>query len=128
MNDGWIPFSQVNWADNNVKQFHVDTRDFCVNVECQPEQRVQMPDLEKYYSRFVFKASEVSELIKRYYEESGGEREWRFFMLEKNDSWDMKYIRIYRIDDGNLVVCNKDNYALNKDILGSKAKRSEYEE
>lgn len=129
----WKNFEVIDWADEKIKQYHIDTRDFHIatNEEeykdtGQRSRPTPLPDvrrLKKYGNDFFYTADEVKALIKRYFKESGGVQEWRFFMLKGRKemaNWSMKYIRIYRVAEG-LIVCNSDNYALRKSITKEEA-------
>lgn len=113
----WVKFQDVDFADETMKQFHVDTRDFHCIARVDEFQGI---DVEKLFkakcSKFFHTADEVKSLLNRLYEESGGEKEWRCLNLTTQAGWEMKYIRIFRTEYG-LVVCNSQNHALNKQIL-----------
>lgn len=114
----WIFFKEVNFADNQILQYHIDTRDFhCLANTEKSDKLPQVNKLAKYPERFFYSAEEVAAMLDRYYTESGGEMDWRFFHLIGIDYW-LKYIRIYRVDQG-LIVCNNDNRALKKELTNS---------
>lgn len=132
----WIPFKQVDFTDQTIRQYHVDTRDFCVlcNEEEYPEKTKNdrdykpLPDLHvllKYRGRFFYSDQEVLDLITRLFTESGGEKKWRHLVLEGDGSWRLKYIRIYRTKHGN-IVCNNDNYAMSKNSMEKPVKTQLY--
>lgn len=125
----WITHKDVYFDDESIKQIHVDTRDFHCSVvdRNKPDKEGEWKSvIEKYKGRveYLHSASEVKSLIDRWFEESGGKRDWRHFYVDSNDTavagWLMKYIRIYRIDDG-FIVCNRNDYMLNKNITRCKA-------
>lgn len=123
----WIFYQTVNFADETIQQYHVDTRDF--HVLCNPrpkEEPIDTRTLAKYPDRFFFTPEEVKALIERYFTDSGGKKQWRFFFLEKNDGWALKYIRIYRTERG-LVVCNGDSRALKRETLNKPEGINEYD-
>ena len=112
----WVHFKQIEWNDLKYNNFNVDTRDFHVGYRlAEPH-----PDVEflhsKYKNDFFLTEDELKALIERYYEESGGEQDWRFFALQKSDNWRFKYLRICRTNYG-FLVCDKDSKAVRKDIL-----------
>ena len=79
--------------------------------------------LKKSKEKYLFTGDEVMELLCKYYNDSGGESDWRMFRLTDDgnifsDNWQLKYIRIYRTDDG-LVICDKDNRILQRYVLFS---------
>lgn len=118
MTDKWKFFKEVDFSDPKIFQYHIDTRDFhCFTFdECH-----YIPDfsiLTKYPERFFYSPEEVKKLLDRFYAESGGKKDWRYFFLKGNENWDMKYIRIYRTEHG-LIVCTRDNHALKKEITNS---------
>lgn len=120
----WIPFSEVDFSDVKLNQYNVDTRDFHCNFYKSTDLGlVDLSFIDKHPNRFIHTADEVRELLGRLYTESGEDGRWRFLELEsKMDhvrNWTLKYIRIYRVDNG-LVVCNSNNRALNKEVLSCK--------
>lgn len=127
--DNWKFFKDVDFSNEKTRQFHVDTRDFHVSlIEEEPDSAEfkSFAALEKNPEKYVHTPDEVATLLARYYDESGGNIEWRYFHFEGEGSefslgWQCKYLRIYR-HGGGLVVCNKDNYALRKSILECAAK------
>lgn len=80
---------------------------------------------QKYWCPQIFfhTPEEVVELLTRLFNESGGNIKWRSLYIDhpQMNYW-LKYIRIYRTDLG-LVICNRDNYALRKEILKSKVNK-----
>lgn len=114
--DRWIPFQQVEWDNPQFNKFNIDTRDFHVIAN----ESIPHPDTDylhrKYGSSFFHTIDELKTLIGRYYNESGGEQDWRYFAIQKSDNWHLKYIRVFRTDYG-FIVCDKDNKAMRKDIL-----------
>lgn len=125
--DNWKFFKDVDFSNEKTRQFHVDTRDFHVSlIEKESDEFKTFSLLEKEPDKYVYSPEEVTELLSRYYDESGGNIEWRYFHLDGEGSdfslgWQCKYLRIYR-HGGGLVVCNKENYALRKSILECAAK------
>lgn len=120
-NDNWKFFKEIDFTDDSVIKYNVDTRDF--HVSCMKAEDIDSEfdtaKIEKYSDRFFHTSDEVIDLLDRYFIESGGRVKWRFFSLEGIDNWSMKYIRIRRTPHG-LVVCNEDNRDLRKDILENK--------
>lgn len=123
MNDNWIPFEQVNFADATIMQYHIDTRDFhCVTYHTQSEEVFDHATIGKYGNRFYFTADEVQAIVTRLYTESGGKNEWRFLCLTTYKQW-LKYIRVYRINLG-LIISDRENHALGRDTLSGKIEMS----
>ncbi len=122
MEDNWKPFKEIDFADTSIMQYHIDTRDFCCIINRNKSDKdIDFAKIKKYPENFFHSAEEVVETITRLYNDAGGEAKWRFLSLDgKGDkissNWQMKYIRIYRTEQG-LVVCNSNQYALSKDIL-----------
>lgn len=119
----WIPYTEVNFSDPEVNQLHVDTRDFHVLVQKEPSEKglKDLGTLYRYPERFFYTEEEVKNLIDRLFKESGGFRKWRVLWIDCVNDW-FKYIRIYRVpptaEHGNsLIVCTRDNYALDKNKL-----------
>jgi hypothetical protein len=131
--NAWIPYKEINFADETIHQYHVDTRDFgCLtktdfypdNVDEKQGER-PFPDIHtllKYRGRFFYTAEDVVTLLDRLFTESGGEKKWRNLVLEGDNSWRLKYIRIYRTKWG-LIICNSDNRAMNKAAMSKPVKK-----
>ncbi len=121
MEDDWKFYEEIDFSDEKIKIYHIDTRDFhCITSTGEPEKKMDFAKIKKYPERFLHTADEVKALLSRFFNESGGKVKWRFLMLDstdkKMDNWNLKYIRIHRTDSG-LVVCDNRHYALNKEIL-----------
>ena len=122
-NNSWIPFQEVDFNDKSILQYYIDTRDF--HCKTNKEELTTLGDkinwdkISKYPDRFYYTDGEVSFFLQRIFQESGGEGEWRYLVLDipKGENWNFKYIRIYRIIDNTFLICNKDSYAMNKEIL-----------
>jgi hypothetical protein len=118
--DEWVFFKEIDWDCPKNNRFNVDTRDFHCGYFWGDEHN----DINKLKDKpeFFLTKEELIELLERYYIESGGEGEWRFFELdsreEKLKNWALKYIRIFRTELG-FIVCNSDERAIRKDILDS---------
>lgn len=125
--DKWIPFKQVDFTDKTILQYHIDTRDFhCLRQTDKPENLPDLDKLDKYGDSFYYSDEEIKNLIERYFNQSGGKRDWRFFFIKGlGETWDLKYIRIYRTDKG-MLVCTRDNRAIRKDITASEGANSQY--
>jgi hypothetical protein len=117
--DQWVFFRDIDWLCPKNNRFNVDTRDFHCGYFMD---HVNHSDWEtiKNYPHFFFTKDELVTLLERYFTESGGEAEWRYFSLEDyREGWDLKYLRIYRTELG-FVVCNSEHRALKKSLLDSK--------
>jgi hypothetical protein len=118
--DEWVFFKEIDWDCPKNNRFNVDTRDF----HCGYFWGDEHGDINKLKNKpeFFLTKEELVELLERYYIESGGDGEWRFFELdsreEKVKNWALKYIRIFRTELG-FIVCNSDERAIRKDILDS---------
>ena len=119
----WIKINDVDFFDETILQYHIDTRDFC--CLCNKEKRDDELDLhkiDKLKERFYHTSEEIISLIERYKKESGGDGSWRFFNLKGADNWSMKYIRIFRNENG-LLVCDSNSKVLNKEFLSQNIER-----
>lgn len=117
--DEWIPYTELDWNDEKFNVFSIDTRDFHAGYRFEKKKFKNYTTISKY-DHFFHTEQEVKDLLDRYYNESGGEGEWRMFNLDTiGDAWSMKYIRIWRTEKG-FIICNEDHYALRKDILAGK--------
>ena len=125
--DDWDFFKNIDFSDQSILQYHIDTRDFhCVIFKEQPEKPLDFVKILRPFQlpKFIHTPEEVMELLTRYYNDSGGNVKsgWRLFCLEGEEGWIMKYIRIYRVDQG-LVICNSHHHALNKEFLSRKVQK-----
>lgn len=121
--DGWYPFKTLDWDNPKAKFYHIDTRDFCgtINTQSIVEEKIQgIETIRKQLDKFLCSKDDILAYLNRYFEQSGGEKEWRFFMLKGIENWSLKYIRIAKIEEG-FIVCNKDFRALNRDVLDRKS-------
>jgi hypothetical protein len=122
----WKIFTEIDFSDKTVIKYNIDTRDFhcACTKEIDEENSFKIFKLfEKKPERYLHTKDELIELLNRLYTESGGLGKWRYLSLElKNkevNNWKMKYIRIFRLENG-FVVCNEENYALSKEVLSGK--------
>jgi len=117
--DSWVFFRDIDWECPKNNRFSVDTRDFHCGYHWSDKEHPDMSTLKKY-PHFFFKKEELVTLLERYFEESGGKAEWRYFSLEDyREGWNLKYLRIYRNELG-YIVCNSEHKALKKSVLDSK--------
>lgn len=117
--DEWLFYTEIDFSDKKILQYHIDTRDFhCYTNTEKAEKDLNLKTLAKYQGKFFYTGEEVVSLLTRYFNESGGKKDWRFFYLKGLDNWQMKYIRIHRTEHG-LVVCNNEHYALKKEITNA---------
>lgn len=117
--DKWVFFKDIDWDCPKNNKFNVDTRDFHCGYYWDDEGHPDISTINKY-PHFFWAKDELTTLLERYYEESGGEGEWRYFSLETyRDGWYLKYLRIFRTDMG-FIICDSENKALKKDILNGK--------
>lgn len=123
MADKWEFYQEVNFEDESINQYHVDTRDFHCSFDSKVNTEIDFYILKKYPKRFFHTPKEVKDFLDRIFMESGDRRKWRILMLDSTDKrmgdWNMKYIRIHRTELG-LVICDRNHYALNKEILSCK--------
>lgn len=111
----WIPYKELDLHNEENNVFSIDTRDFHGISRFEEKSHPDLKVLQDY-KHFFFTSEEVWELLDSYYEESGGEGEWRMFALEDDRNWSMKYIRIWRTPVG-FLICNSNNKALKKEDL-----------
>jgi len=129
----WIPLEEVDFTDEKILGYHIDTRDF--HVLCipgfdgngnKPEDKRQYLESTGKWRRapenFLHTPEEIKTLLNRYYAESGGKNDWRMLTLAgergglHSGGWEMKYIRIQRTDAG-LIVFDSHLKVLSKEIL-----------
>lgn len=104
----WIDFKEVDFSDGSIMAYHVDTRDFHVSTN-DYEPKINMSKVNKSPDKYYHTPEEIKILLNRYFEESGGKATWRMFSLSGEaktltEGWQMKYIRIYRRNEG-LLIC-----------------------
>jgi hypothetical protein len=121
LEDHWKFFKEVDFTNESILQYNVDTRDF--HVGCMKKEddikEIDISKIEKYPERFFYTPGEIVQLLNRYFIESGGESDWRFFsLINYGDDWSLKYIRIQRTPHG-LVICNSHLRALTREILNT---------
>lgn len=131
--NSWIPFQEIDFSNKEMNHFYVDTRDFyCISGKEGDKGKINWDKLMKYPERFFVNLEELQSFLVRIYNESGGEKEWRFLQFESpfNDSyWKFKYIRIYRVslNIDLFVICDKDSFTLHNDILETKIKLEDWD-
>lgn len=120
--ENWVFFRKIDFNSPNFNRFHIDTRDFHCGYGFSKETHKDIATLEKRKEDFFHTKEELEALLERYFNESGGEKDWRFFNLEGMDNWSMKYIRIIRTDLG-FLICNNHYRALRKEVLESRIEK-----
>lgn len=126
----WPHYKNIDWLDTKFNLFSVDTRDFHVGYTFdEPKTLNKIIKETKYRTRFFYTLEELKETLDYLFVESGGEQEWRFLSVEFNDkrlyNWNLKYLRIYRIDFNHssepmFIICNSNKIALTKAMLKAK--------
>lgn len=118
----WKSFENFNLEGEVNTRWFIDTRDFHFE---KYEQKYKEEHLERIYKkpvRFIYSKEEVEKHIKRLYEESGGEGDWRMLDLKENsplvNNWNLKYINIYKLEEG-FIICNSSNTPIPKHIIVS---------
>jgi hypothetical protein len=118
----WVYFKEIDWNCPNNNRFNVDTRDFHCGYRFEKKTHPDWKTISKY-DNFFFTEHELKSEIRRLFDESGGDGEWRYLDLEHLDprvrNWRLKYLRIWRTEKG-FVICNSDDKAIPKSILSSK--------
>jgi len=122
--EDWIFYKEIDFSDVSYNRFNIDTRDFhCIGTNGD---HLDFAALNNKPERFIYTQADLLELLDRLFAESGGEGKWRFLQLEGRNAitknWNLKYLRIVRHGEG-FVVCNNDNYAINKEVLSNKVEQ-----
>jgi hypothetical protein len=123
--EDWVFYKDIDWDCKNFNRFNVDTRDFHCGYNKQDENHkdIKTISLDKNKPKFFHTKDELTKLLDRLFEESGGAGEWRMIQLKSKDSrvlnWRMKYIRIHRIDVDTFIICNSNGDVLNKELLSN---------
>ena len=129
MQDKWIFYKEVDFTDQSILQYHIDTRDFCCNTNTEKSNEIRDIDtLLKNADKFLYTAQEVTDLLDRYFTDSGGRVKIRIFTLDDPElhNWNLKYLRIFRV--GQLfLICNRYNWALNKTKTSSLVLKPDYQ-
>lgn len=122
MKDEWNFFTEVDFADETVKMFSVDTRDFhCIAIKDYQGAGEEKLNIAKLDARFFNTHEEVLATVAKLFATSGGKVGWRMLNLKGDGervsyNWGLKYLRIERTEKG-LVICNAKHYAIRKDIF-----------
>lgn len=117
----WKPFEEIDFNDQDINTFNIDTRDFHVGYTTDNYlDRVNYAKIEKY-PHFFHTGDEVKEILRRLFTDSGGKNDWRYLSLtgeaeQCSAGWELKYLRIIRSPKGWLI-CNDEYYALSKSKL-----------
>lgn len=117
----WVFFKEIDFSDEDINQFNIDTRDFHVGYTVDSGIEKLNLSVINQYPHFFHSSEEVKELLDRLFSQSGGGVEWRYLSLSGiaeryTAGWQLKYIRIIRSPNG-WIVCNNDYSALNKEML-----------
>jgi len=111
----WLHYKEVDFSNEEIQQFHVDTRDFHVSTIMEPSEDVpSLNKLKKYTDRFFYTSLELKTLLDSLFIQSGEDKSWRYLTI--NGDWNLKYLRIYRTSYG-LLICDSYNYAQRKDNM-----------
>lgn len=119
--DGWIHFKEIDFTDESVTIYHIDTRDFhCSMQRDEDRSGLDVNKLSKYPTRFFHTPERIVEILTRLFEESGGPVKWRYLIFEGDreysHNWQLKYLRIHRTPLG-LVICDNRHIAIRNEIL-----------
>jgi hypothetical protein len=126
MKNNWINYNEIDFFDESIKAYHIDTRDFfCATNDFSP--KILGVKHLKNRTQYFHNGKEIKDLIDRLFNESGGAVKWRMLTLcnegkRYTGNWQLKYIRIYRLEYG-LLVCIEHNDVftpLSKQILAYK--------
>jgi len=125
----WKYYEDVDFSDESIVRYNIDTRDFYCAVQTKEEaeqlDRLIIPldtsKIDKYpITKYYHTEQEVKDLIERFWRESGGDGEWRMLSLKSNNknvkNWNLKYIRIVRTEKG-FLVCNSYGFIISKNDL-----------
>jgi hypothetical protein len=111
--EDWKFYKDIDFNDESITQYNVDTRDF--HVGCGYNDRtINTRTADATPELFYHTGREVLDLLTRLHEVTGGGHlgTWRmltFNCKEDVSGWDFKYIRIYRTEKGLLVGTGRDN-------------------
>ncbi len=125
----WKYYEDVDFSDESIARYNIDTRDFYCAVQTKAEMEeydrlittLDTTKIDKYpVTKFYHTEQEVKDLIERLWRESGGDGEWRMITLKSKNknvtNWNLKYVRIVRTEKG-FLVCNAHGAIINKSDL-----------
>lgn len=125
----WKYYEDVDFSDENIARYNIDTRDFYCAVQTKAEveqtdaliEKLDTKLIDTYpIAKFYHTEQEVKALIERLWRESGGDGEWRMLSLKSKNknvtNWNLKYIRIVRTEKG-FLVCNSYGAIISKNDL-----------
>jgi hypothetical protein len=113
----WQFYKNVDFDYKGCNSFHIDTRDFHVLMSSTTFNNLS--SIKKYDEKFFYTKEELIKLLDYLFEKSGGEKEWRMLSFEgipHINNWNLKYIRVFK-HENKFIVCNKNSYALRKDLF-----------
>lgn len=125
----WKYYEDVDFSDENIARYNIDTRDFYCAVQTKAEielnkhliDELDTTAIDKYpATKYYHTEQEVKDLIERFWRESGGDGDWRMLSLKSKSksvtNWNLKYIRIVRTEKG-FLVCNSYGVVISKNTL-----------
>jgi hypothetical protein len=69
----WNFFKEIDFSDVNIKQYHIDTKDFCCSTDTEETKiSIDLHKTRKQPENYFHTSEEIVELLNRYFEESGG--------------------------------------------------------
>lgn len=117
----WVFYKNINFDDPSFNCISIDTRDFHAIID-NVNEKIDLHKTRKYPNLYFHTKEETITLLDRYYEESGGESDWRMFMLIgegefRTKNWQLKYIRIYRLEQGFIIYNEQEKFIFSKKTL-----------
>jgi hypothetical protein len=126
----WKYYEDVDFSDQNIARFNIDTRDFYCGTQTKEEVKeydrgkvveLDTSIIDKYpINKYYHSEQEVKDTIERFWRESGGDGEWRMLSLKSQNknvrNWNLKYIRIARTQKG-FLICNNYGAIISKNDL-----------
>ena len=128
MDNTWIKHTDINYLDEEILQFHFDTRDFhCFAIKEKHEVEIPLEKISKN-PEYFYSGGEIKQLVEDLYDRSGGEGTWRYLAFEGNDccGWECKYLRFYKTELGFVCITKEKRFKkkdfwkaeINKEVLG----------
>lgn len=100
----WIPYQEVDFNNTDYNTFSIDTRDFHCIASNRTNENLNLRGTSRNPELYYFNHDELKALLDRYFTESGGACEWRYFSIVGAEcGWNMKYLRIFRKKKGFLL-------------------------
>lgn len=129
----WIYIDEINEIDyKSFESIHCDTRDFYILLSknnAKPDEDVfKLLKFKKVPDKFLINKEEILSFLKNLETISGGKGEWRLLNFNNVDNklgW-LKYIRLYKYNDNQFIVCDSQSHAIEWKLCTKENLQSKY--